>query len=186
MCGTVNTRESPLLEASHRVGLGYDAHPFAGGRALVLGGVKIHYARGLSGHSDADVVCHAIADAILGAMAAGDIGQLFPDTDPKYKDMSSLVLLSSVAELLKSRGGRILNLDAMVILEEPSVSSYFSEMKENIGRALGIDARTVSIKATRNEGMGFTGRGEGAAALAVALVSMAAEGDVTATFGSTQ
>jgi 2-C-methyl-D-erythritol 2,4-cyclodiphosphate synthase len=163
------------MEASHRIGLGYDAHPFAEGRVLVLGGVKIQYARGLSGHSDADVVCHAIADAILGAMAAGDIGRLFPDTDPKYKDISSLVLLSGVAELLKSKAGRILNLDAMVILEEPGVSPYFDEMKENIGRALGIDARTVSIKATRNEGMGFTGRGEGAAALAVALLEMASD-----------
>ena len=159
------------MEASHRVGLGYDAHAFADARALVLGGVTIPHSKGLSGHSDADVLCHAIADAILGAMAAGDIGGLFPDTDPKYKGISSLTLLSSVAELLKSKAGRIVNLDAMIILEEPCVSSHFGEMKENIGRALGIDAHAVSIKATRNEGMGFIGRGEGAAAFAVALVT---------------
>jgi len=169
------------MEADHRVGLGYDAHPFSEGRVLILGGVKIPYPRGLSGHSDADVLCHAIADAVLGAMAAGDIGQLFPDTDPKYSGVSSLSLLSSVAGLLKSRGGLILNVDAMIVLEEPHVSPYFCEMKENIGKALGLDANMVSIKATRNEGMGFTGRGEGAAALAVVLVSLAAEGDVTGT-----
>jgi 2-C-methyl-D-erythritol 2,4-cyclodiphosphate synthase len=105
-------------------------------------------------------------------MAAGDIGQLFPDTESKYKGISSLVVLSSVAELLKSKSGRIVNLDAMIILEEPRVSPYFDEMKKNIGRALGIDAHAVSIKATRNEGMGFTGRGEGVAALAVALATL--------------
>lgn len=169
------------MEVNHRVGLGYDAHPFSEGRALVLGGVRIPYPRGLSGHSDADVLCHAIADAILGTMAAGDIGQLFPDNDPKYKGRTSLWFLSSVTELLRSRGGRILNLDAMIVLEEPRVSPYFGEMKENIGKALGFDVNMISIKATRNEGMGFTGRGEGVAALAVVLVSLAAEGDVKGT-----
>jgi 2-C-methyl-D-erythritol 2,4-cyclodiphosphate synthase len=162
------------VETSFRVGLGYDAHPFAEKRALVLGGVKIPYPRGLSGHSDADVVCHAIADAILGTIAAGDIGQLFPDTDPRYEGVSSLLLLSRVTDVLKTKGGQILNLDAVIILEEPRVSSYFKEMKDNIGKALGIDAHNVSIKATKNEGMGFVGRGEGVAALAVVLVTLPA------------
>jgi 2-C-methyl-D-erythritol 2,4-cyclodiphosphate synthase len=160
------------MESSFRIGLGYDTHAFTDGRPLVLGGVTIPHPRGLKGHSDADVLCHAIADAILGAMAAGDIGQLFPDTEPKYKGISSLLLLSRVANLLKTKGAKIHNLDATIILEEPRVSSYFNEMKENIGRALDIDAHTVSVKATRNEGMGFVGRGEGVAALAVALVAL--------------
>jgi len=160
------------METDYRIGLGYDAHPFAEGRSLVLGGVKIPYARGLSGHSDADAVCHAIGDALLGAASAGDMGQLFPGTDPEYAGISSLVLLSRVTDLLKSRGVRIVNLDAMIILEEPHVSKYFAEMREKIAAALGMDARNVSVKATRNEGMGFIGRGEGVAAFAVALVML--------------
>jgi 2-C-methyl-D-erythritol 2,4-cyclodiphosphate synthase len=163
-----------MAESSLRIGLGYDAHAFTAGRPLVLGGVTIPHSRGLSGHSDADVICHAIADAVLGTLAAGDIGRLFPDTDPKYKGISSLLLLSRVTDLLRTEGGRILNLDAMMILEEPRVSPYFDQMKENIRKALGIDASAVSIKATRNEGMGFVGRGEGVAALAVALVMLPA------------
>jgi 2-C-methyl-D-erythritol 2,4-cyclodiphosphate synthase len=163
-----------MVGSSLRIGLGYDAHTFTPGRPLVLGGVTIPHSRGLSGHSDADVICHAIADAILGTLAAGDIGRLFPDTDPKYKGISSLLLLSRVTDLLTTKGGQILNLDAMIILEEPRVSPYFEEMRENIGKALRIDASTVSIKATRNEGMGFIGRGEGVAALAVALVALPA------------
>jgi 2-C-methyl-D-erythritol 2,4-cyclodiphosphate synthase len=161
-----------MVESSSRLGLGYDAHAFTAARLLVLGGVTIPHSRGLSGHSDADVICHAIADAVLGTLAAGDIGRLFPDTDPKYKGISSLLLLSHVADLLRTEGGRILNLDAMIILEEPRVSPYFDQMKENICKALGVDASAVSIKATRNEGMGFVGRGEGVAALAVALVML--------------
>ena len=163
-----------MAESSLRIGLGYDAHAFTAGRPLVLGGVTIPHLRGLSGHSDADVICHAIADAVLGTLAAGDIGRLFPDTDPKYKGISSLLLLSRVTDLLRTEGGRILNLDAMMILEEPRVSPYFDQMKENIRKALDIDASAVSIKATRNEGMGFVGRGEGVAALAVALVMLPA------------
>jgi 2-C-methyl-D-erythritol 2,4-cyclodiphosphate synthase len=163
-----------VVESSLRIGLGYDAHAFAAGRPLVLGGVTIPHSRGLSGHSDADVICHAIADAILGALTAGDIGRLFPDTDPKYKGISSLLLLSRVTDLLNTKGGQILNLDTMIILEEPRISPYFEEMKENIGKALRINAGTVSIKATRNEGMGFVGRGEGVVAIAVALVRLPA------------
>ena len=160
------------METSYRIGLGYDAHAFGEGRNLILGGVKIPYARGLSGHSDADAVCHAIGDALLGAASAGDMGGLFPGTDPKYEGISSLVLLSHVTDLLESRGVRVINLDAMIILEEPHVSTYFAEMREKIAAALRIDAEIVSIKATRNEGMGFIGRGEGVAAFAVVLVTL--------------
>jgi len=162
-----------VRESTLRTGLGYDAHVFAEERALVLGGVNIPHPVGLSGHSDADVVCHAVADALLGTVGAGDIGQLFPDSDPQYREVSSLTLLSQVGQLIRERGGRIINLDAMLILEEPRVSQYFGEMKENIAGALGIESRCVSIKATRNEGMGFIGRKEGAAAIAVALVALA-------------
>ncbi|KPJ59430.1 MAG: hypothetical protein AMJ46_11375 [Latescibacteria bacterium DG_63] len=155
-----------------RVGLGYDAHAFAEDRALVLGGVKIPFSKGLSGHSDADVLCHAIADALLGAVAAGDIGQLFPDTDARYRGISSLVLLSKVRDLVREKGGQIVNVDTMLILEEPRVSQYFGQMKERIADALQIDPGLVSVKATRNEGMGFVGRREGAVAVSVALVSV--------------
>lgn len=160
------------MNAGQRIGLGYDAHSFAKGRALVLGGVTVPHPRGLSGHSDADVLCHAIADAVLGAMAAGDIGQLFPDDDPAFKGISSLVLLSRVGKMLESRGGRIINVDAMMIIEEPRVSQHFDEMRSNVGGALGIDLSKVSIKVTRNEGLGFIGRREGVAAIAVALVAV--------------
>jgi 2-C-methyl-D-erythritol 2,4-cyclodiphosphate synthase len=160
------------METTFRVGLGYDAHAFEEGRALVLGGVKIPFPKGLSGHSDADVVCHAIADALLGAISAGDIGQLFPDTDPQYEGISSLTLLTQVRDLVLQKGGRIVNVDAMLILEEPRVSDCFGEMKKRVAEALEIDTSIVSIKATRNEAMGFIGRKEGAAALSVALVTL--------------
>lgn len=160
------------METTFRVGIGYDAHTFAEDRELVLGGVKIPFSRGLSGHSDADVVCHAIADALLGAAAAGDIGQLFPDTDPQYRGISSLVLLSRVRDVVRENGGRIVNVDAVLILEEPRVSQYFGEMKKNIADTLEIVPHSVSIKATRNEAMGFVGRKEGAAAVAVTLVTL--------------
>ena len=155
-----------------KVGLGYDAHHFAEGRPLILGGVKIPYSRGLRGHSDADALCHALADALLGAVGAGDIGQLFPDTDPQYRGISSLTLLSKVKDLLLGKGAHIVNLDATLVLEEPPVSGYFGQMREKIASALKTGVNSVSVKATRNEGMGFVGRGEGVAALAIALVAM--------------
>ena len=143
------------METMFRIGVGYDAHSFAEDRKLVLGGVNVPFSRGLSGHSDADVVCHAIADALLGAAAAGDIGQLFPDTDPQYRGISSLVLLSRVRDLLREKNGRIVNVDAVLILEEPRISQYFDEMKKNIAEALEIVPHSVSIKATRsNSGPG--------------------------------
>ncbi|UCF78473.1 MAG: 2-C-methyl-D-erythritol 2,4-cyclodiphosphate synthase [Candidatus Eiseniibacteriota bacterium] len=154
-----------------KVGLGYDAHPFADDRALVLGGVKVLSARGLSGHSDADVLCHAIADALLGSISAGDIGQLFPDTEPEYRGVSSLVILSRVGDLLREKGVSVANVDAVLAIEEPRVSPHFDEMRENVAKALKTEPRLVSVKATRNEAMGFVGRKEGAAAIAVVLVS---------------
>lgn len=157
----------------YRTGIGYDAHPFVEGRPLVLGGVSIPYTRGLKGHSDADVLCHAVADALLGAMAAGDIGQLFPDTDPQYKDVSSIALLGKVRDLVQGKGARIVNVDSVLIIEEPRVSPYFDEIKRRIAEALLLEPGAVSVKATRNEGMGFTGRAEGAAAFAVATVATA-------------
>ncbi len=160
------------MKNTFRVGLGYDAHAFEEGRALILGGVRIAFPRGLSGHSDADVVCHAIADALLGTISAGDIGLLFPDSDSRYKGISSLKILSRVRDLVLNEGGRIVNVDAMLILEEPRVSEYFDEMRGEIAKALSIDARLVSVKATRNEAMGFVGRKEGVAAISVALVEL--------------
>jgi 2-C-methyl-D-erythritol 2,4-cyclodiphosphate synthase len=160
------------MKRTFRVGLGYDAHAFAEGRALVLGGVTVPFRRGLAGHSDADVVCHSIADALLGALALGDIGQHFPDSDPEYDGISSLVLLGRVRDVIRKRGGEIVNVDAMLIIEEPSVSQYFGRMREKIAEALGVDADSVSVKATRNEALGFVGRKEGVAALSVALVGL--------------
>ena len=153
-----------------RTGIGYDAHPFVENRALVLGGVSIPHTRGLGGHSDADVLCHAIADALLGAVAAGDIGLRFPDTDPQYKDVSSIALLGKVRDLVHEAGARIVNVDSVLVIEEPRVSPHFEEMRDRIAEALLLDRDAVSVKATRNEGMGFTGRAEGAAAFAIATL----------------
>ena len=163
-----------MAESSLRIGLGYDAHAFTAGRPLVLGGVTIPHPKGLKGHSDAGVLCHAIADALLGALSAGDIGQLFPDTDPQYTSISSLILLSRVRDLMEQKGARLVNVDAVLILEQPPVSEYFHEMRKNVAEALQASSSTVSIKATRNEGMGFIGRAEGVAAFAVALVTLGA------------
>jgi len=160
-----------IMNAGYRTGIGYDAHPFVEGRPLVLGGVKIQHSRGLSGHSDADVLCHAIADAMLGALGLGDIGQLFPDSDAQYKGISSLVLLERVGALVRGKGARIINIDSALVIEEPPVSRYFGEMRKRIAGTLQVEIDTISIKATRNEGMGFTGRAEGVAALAVALIA---------------
>lgn len=153
-----------------RAGIGYDAHQFADGRRLVLGGVEIPAAKGLLGHSDADVLVHAIADALLGALALGDIGKHFPDTDPQYKNISSIVLLKHVVGLIHSKQYQISNVDSMLIMEQPKIAQYVEQMRNNIAAALSIPVECVSVKATTNEKMGFIGRVEGAAAQAIAII----------------
>lgn len=153
-----------------RVGFGFDAHRFVRGRPLILGGVEIPFSMGLEGFSDADVLVHAIADALLGAISAGDLGEHFPAGDPRYKNISSLVLLKKVNEVLSREGYEILNLDTVLILQEPKVEKYREEMKEKIAQTVGLSKERVSIKATTTEGLGFAGRGEGIGAQAVALV----------------
>ena len=156
-----------------RVGIGYDAHRLTIGRRLILGGVEIPFDKGLEGWSDADVVVHAVMDALLGAAALGDIGSHFPPNDPTYKDISSITLLNRVGGLLKRQGWRIGNIDATIIAERPLLQPFITQMKQNISRALSINESQVGIKATTNEGLGFTGRQEGIAAYAVALLEKA-------------
>ena len=153
-----------------RVGLGYDAHRFAPGRALVLGGVRLREHDGLLGHSDADVLVHAIMDALLGAAGLEDIGHYFPDTDPAYAGADSMVLLEAVATLLADRGWRTVNVDAVVVCEEPRIAPHRAAMRARLAAALGVDVEAVGLRGTTTEGMGFTGRREGIAAQAVALV----------------
>ena len=153
-----------------RIGLGYDVHALVEGRDLIIGGVTIPYKHGLAGHSDADVLLHAIADAILSAMRAGDIGELFPDTDPHYKDADSGELLASVAKLVWERNWQIVDLDCVIIAQEPKLSPYRDQMRANIAAILGIDSDSVGVKATTTEHLGFTGRGEGIASQAVVLL----------------
>ena len=153
-----------------RVGIGYDVHRFAPGRKLILSGVEIPYEQGLLGHSDADVIVHAIMDALLGAAALGDIGQHFPDTDPEYEGISSILLLEKVAQLLKENHYSVGNIDAVIIAQRPKMMPYLKQMRKNTAAALGIEEGRVSIKATTEEGLGFTGRGEGIAAKAVCLL----------------
>jgi 2-C-methyl-D-erythritol 2,4-cyclodiphosphate synthase len=151
-------------------GLGYDCHRFAEGRRLVLGGVEIPHAQGLTGHSDADVLTHAIIDALLGAAAMGDIGQHFPDTDEAYRDASSIDLLRAAVKMLADRGFAVRHVDATVVVERPKVAPVRDRIRATLAQTLGLQLDHVSVKATRGEGMGFIGRGEGAAALAVATV----------------
>jgi 2-C-methyl-D-erythritol 2,4-cyclodiphosphate synthase len=151
-------------------GLGYDCHRFAPGRRLVLGGVEIPHDVGLLGHSDADVLTHAIIDALLGAAGLGDIGQHFPDTDERYRDADSLVLLRSAVELLASAGFRPVHVDATVILERPKLAEHREAIQARLADALGLDQAHANVKATRGEGMGFVGRQEGAAALALVTI----------------
>jgi 2-C-methyl-D-erythritol 2,4-cyclodiphosphate synthase len=153
-----------------RIGFGYDSHRLAAGRRLVLGGVTVPHDRGLLGHSDADVLVHAVCDAILGAMAAGDIGRHFPDTDPAYRDISSLALLEHVRELAAGRGFEVINVDSTIVLERPKLAPHLEAMAENIAGALRIPPTRVGVKAKTNEGMGLVGAGEGAAAFAVATL----------------
>jgi 2-C-methyl-D-erythritol 2,4-cyclodiphosphate synthase len=156
------------MSAERRSGIGYDVHRFGDGRRLVLGGVEIAGERGLEGHSDADVVTHAVADALLGAAALGDIGEHFPDDDPRYENADSIELLGQIAA--KLGGWRLVNVDVSVIAERPRLAPHKRGMAERLAGALGIDASRVNVKATTNEGMGFIGRGEGIAALAIAQV----------------
>jgi 2-C-methyl-D-erythritol 2,4-cyclodiphosphate synthase len=151
-------------------GLGYDCHRFAEGRRLVLGGVELEHDRGLAGHSDADVLTHAIIDALLGAAALGDIGEHFPDTDERYRDADSLDLLRTTIAMVCQRGCLVVHVDATVVIERPHVAPVRDEIRASLARAIGISPEHVSIKATRGEGMGFVGRGEGVAALAIATV----------------
>jgi 2-C-methyl-D-erythritol 2,4-cyclodiphosphate synthase len=153
-----------------RIGNGFDFHPFAAGRPLILGGVEIPWERGLDGHSDADALLHAVADAILGAGGLADIGSHFPDTDPRFRGISSLILLKQVFGLLRGKGYRVGNVDVMVLAEAPKIKPYVDSMKSNIARALDLAASDVGIKATTMEGKGVIGRGEGIAVFAVALV----------------
>lgn len=153
-----------------RIGQGYDVHRLVEGRRLILGGKEIAYEKGLLGHSDADVLTHAICDALLGAAALGDIGRRFPDSDDKYKGISSIILLKEVGNLLATMGCTINNIDATVIAQAPKISPYVEEMRRNVARALNLSVGAVSIKATTEEGLGFTGRKEGIAALAVAII----------------
>lgn len=153
-----------------RIGHGYDVHRLVPDRKLILGGVEIPYHLGLLGHSDADVLLHALMDALLGAAALGDIGQLFPDSDPAYEGADSLLLLGEVGDKLHEAGWRIVNADCTVLAQAPRLAPYIPEMRENISRVLGIDISCVSVKATTEEGLGFTGAGAGIAAHAVCLL----------------
>lgn len=154
---------------SYRIGIGYDSHRLVEGRRLVIGGVEIAFEKGLLGHSDGDVLCHAIIDALIGAIGGGDIGKHFPDTDPKWKDASSIMLLNHIVELTKSNGFEIEWIDCIIITEMPKIAPHIESIKTAISRA-GISPLIVNIKAKTNEGMGFIGRGEGIAAQAVCLL----------------
>lgn len=154
-----------------RIGMGYDVHKLTENRKLILGGVKIPYEKGLLGHSDADVIVHAIMDALLGAAALGDIGEHFPDTDEKYKGISSIELLRNVGILLKENNLKIINIDSTIICQKPKLAPYKPEMIKNVAEALNISERQVGIKATTEEGLGFTGEGLGISAQAIVLLS---------------
>lgn len=154
-----------------RIGQGFDAHRFKAGRPLILGGVKIPSELGLEGHSDADAVTHAVCDALLGALAKGDIGTHFPDTDDRYKDISSLILLGEVARIMEQDRFKLVNMDITVIAERPLISPFAARMLHSIAGTLGVGADKICVKATTTEGMGFCGRGEGIAALCICLLT---------------
>ena len=155
-----------------KVGTGYDVHRFSEDRALIIGGVQIDYPMGLLGHSDADVLSHAIADALLGALGAGDLGENFPPTDEKYRDISSIKILEYIRHMVSDRNGEILSIDSTVIAQKPRLAGYRKEMAKNIANALDVGTDLVSVKATTTEGLGFAGREEGIAAQAVALLDL--------------
>jgi len=158
--------------SAFRCGIGYDAHRLVSGRKLILGGVEIAHEHGLEGHSDADVLSHAIADAILGALGAGDIGKHFPNTEESIRGISSLEILRHVATIAAQKNARVVNVDATVLAEAPKISPHISAMQKKIGDALGVKVNAISVKATTNEGLGAIGRGEGMSAIAVASVEM--------------
>ena len=160
-----------------RVGIGYDVHPLARGRRLVLGGIEVPFEKGLDGHSDADVLVHAIIDALLGAAGLGDIGTHFPSSEPEYKDISSLTLLRQVGSLLQTHGWQIENIDATIVAEQPQLSPFIPRMRQRISETLGISPEKVGVKSATSKGLGFVGKGEGIAAHAVALVEKLLGGD---------
>jgi 2-C-methyl-D-erythritol 2,4-cyclodiphosphate synthase len=153
-----------------RVGIGYDVHKLVLGRKLILGGVLIKNLRGLKGHSDADVLVHAVIDALIGAVGQGSIGDFFPDTDPRYKDASSLTLLYKIGSLLKDQGYLISNIDSTIVCQDPRLAPYIRSMRDNLARTLGIDISQVNVKGKTEEGLGFTGKKQGIAAYAVCIV----------------
>ena len=153
-----------------RIGLGYDVHAFATGRKLIIGGVDIPYEKGLDGHSDADVLVHAVMDALVGALRAGDIGKLFPDTDPAYEGADSLKLLEQVGRLVRSEGWRIVDIYTVLMIQEPKMAPFREQMRAKIAGVLGIPVESVGVKATTTEWLGYEGRGEGVTAQAVALL----------------
>ncbi len=153
-----------------RIGHGFDVHPFEEGRELILGGVTIPWKKGLAGHSDADVLIHAVCDALLGAASEGDLGRHFPDNDQQFKDISSLFFLSEILKLLQSKSLSVINIDTTVVAENPKLKAFIPSMEVNIADALNIPLETINIKATTTEGLGYTGRGEGIAAHAVVLL----------------
>lgn len=153
-----------------KIGMGFDVHELVFGRDLILGGVKIDYEKGLLGHSDADVLVHSINDAIIGALALGDIGKLFPDTDPKYKGISSLLMTKEVVRLMKNKGYKIVNIDCIISIQNPKISPYILDMRKNIAKVLEIEIENVSVKATTTEHLGFEGREEGVSSRAVVLI----------------
>jgi 2-C-methyl-D-erythritol 2,4-cyclodiphosphate synthase len=157
-----------------RVGFGFDLHPLVHGRPLVLGGVTVDFDRGLGGHSDADVLSHAVGEALLGALALGDLGRHFPDTDPRYRGISSLRLLRNVADLVGARGGRLVNVDATVLAQAPRLAALLPEMAKRLAETLGLEVDRVSVKAKSPEGLGLVGRQEGMAAMAVVSVEVTA------------
>jgi len=159
-----------MQKGGMRIGFGYDSHRLAVGRRLVLGGKEIPHEKGLLGHSDADVLIHAVCDAVLGAVGGGDIGRQFPDTDPAYRGISSLILLERVRELAVAKGFQVCNVDSTIVLERPKLAPHLPAMVENIARVLQISPAQIGVKAKTNEGMGLVGAGEGAAAFAVVLV----------------
>jgi 2-C-methyl-D-erythritol 2,4-cyclodiphosphate synthase len=156
----------------NRVGIGYDVHQLVAGRRLFLGGIEIAHDKGLDGHSDADVLIHAIADAILGALGSGDIGHHFPNTDERWRGVSSLVFLEEIRRMLEKRGATLENIDASLVAEAPKIGPHIEKMKAALGQALALAPDQVGLKATTNEKMGFLGRGEGIAAMAVACISL--------------
>ncbi len=158
--------------SAFRCGIGYDAHRLVSGRKLILGGVKIPHPRGLEGHSDADVLSHAVADAVLGALGAGDIGKHFPNTEESIRGISSIEILRHAATIAAQKNARVVNVDATVLAEAPKISPHIAAMQEKIADALGVKANAISIKATTNEGLGAIGRSEGIAAIAVASVEV--------------